>query len=142
MTNFTWISFKGPNSNSPIRFFPQEIFPWKVIKINTHDLNTFLPYHVFFFFQFQRETTYSKFLDLQRSTSYAFKPITASWSGYMGSIAKTANKAKSVVSMLPIMKLHAIDPILEKQFQKLNYDTPVVTFNQELYIKAYEIIVF
>ena len=60
----------------------------------------------------------------------------------MGSIAKTANKAKSVVSMLPITKLHAIDPFLEKQFQKLNYDTPVVTFNQELYIKAYEIIVF
>ena len=86
-------------------------------------------------------------MDLLWGASYFFKPITASWSGYMSSIAKTENKAKSVVSMLPIINLHATDPtalsslllFLEKQSQKLGNDTPVVTFGQQLYIKAYEI---
>ena len=79
--------------------------------------------------------------------SYVFKPITASWSGYKSSIAKTENKAKSAVSMLPIINLHDTDPtalyllllFLEKQSQKLGNDTPVVVFDQQLYIKAYEI---
>ena len=66
----------------------------------------------------------------------------------MSSIAKTKSKAKSVVSMLPITNLHAtyltaLYPLLlflEKQSQKLGKDTPVVTFDQQLYIKAYEIV--
>ena len=48
--------------------------------------------------------------------------------------------------MLPITNLHATDLtalyslllFLEKQSQKLGNDTPVVTFDQQLYIKAYE----
>ena len=64
----------------------------------------------------------------------------------MSSIAKTENKTISVVSMLPIINLHATDPIalsslllfLEKQSQKLGNDILVVTFDQQLYIKAYE----
>ena len=64
----------------------------------------------------------------------------------MSSIAKTENKTISVVSMLPIINLHATDPIalsslllfLEKQSQKLGNDVLVVTFDQQLYIKAYE----
>ena len=48
--------------------------------------------------------------------------------------------------MLPIINLHATDPIalsslllfLEKQSQKLGNDILVVTFDQQLYIKAYE----
>ena len=64
----------------------------------------------------------------------------------MSSIAKTENKTISVVSMLPIINLHATDPIalsslllfLEKQSQKLGNNILVVTFDQQLYIKAYE----
>ena len=64
----------------------------------------------------------------------------------MSSVAKTENKTISVVSMLPIINLHATDPIalsslllfLEKQSQKLGNDILVVTFDQQLYIKAYE----
>ena len=81
---------------------------------------------------------HNKFLDLLLGTSYIFKPITASWSGYMSSIAKTQNKEKSVLSMLPMINLHATDStalyslllFLEKQFQKLGSGILVVTFDQ------------
>ena len=50
--------------------------------------------------------------------------------------------------MLPIIGLHATDPaalyslllFLEQQSSKLNMETPVVTFDQQLYVKAYEIV--
>ena len=79
---------------------------------------------------------------------HVFKPITTSWSGYMSSIAKTENKGKSIASTLPIINFHATDPtalyslllFLEKQSQKLGNDTPVLIFDQQLYIKDCEIV--
>ena len=55
---------------------------------------------------------------------------------------------KSRVSMLPIIDLHATDPtalyslllFLKEQCKKLNIKVPCITFDQQLYIKAYEIV--
>ena len=57
-------------------------------------------------------------------------------------------RSKSVVSILPIIDLHATDPnalyslllFLDEQSRKLSTGTPVVTFDQQLYVKAYEIV--
>ena len=55
---------------------------------------------------------------------------------------------KSHISMLPIIDLHATDPtalyslllFVSEQCTKLNIKVPCVTFDQQLYIKAFEIV--
>ena len=66
----------------------------------------------------------------------------------MSSTSVVETCSKSIVSMLPIIDLHATDPtalyslllFLDEQSRKLGTGTPVVTFDQQLYIKAYEIV--
>ena len=90
-----------------------------------------------------------RFVDLLWSTGYIFKDSCPSWSGYMTSKVND-DKAlpKSYVSVLPIIDLHATDTtavysllsFLEEQCKKLNVPMACVTFDQQLYIKAYEIV--
>ena len=71
-----------------------------------------------------------------------------SWSGYMSSTFNGQTLPKSRVTMLPIIDLHATDPTaiyslllyLINQSKKLKIKIPCVTFDQQLYIKAYEIV--
>lgn len=71
-----------------------------------------------------------------------------SWSGYMSLTTNGQVLPKSHVSMLPIIDLHATDPTaiyslllyITDQCIKLNVKIPCVTFDQQLYIKAYEIV--
>ena len=73
----------------PEAFFPHEICLWKVIKINT---NAFPPYLIFF--NFREKPLITSSWPLYGGTSYVFKPITATWSGYTSSTAKTKNQVK------------------------------------------------
>ena len=71
-----------------------------------------------------------------------------SWSGYMSATFNGQTLPESHVTMLPIIDLHATDPsalyslllYLIDQSSKLNIQVPCVTFDQQLYIKAYEIV--
>ena len=89
-----------------------------------------------------------RFVDLLWSSSYLFKKMCPSWSGYMSSTTKGKALPKSHISMLPIIDLHATDPtalyslllFLSEQCTKLKIKIPCVTFDQQLYIKAYEIV--
>ena len=90
-----------------------------------------------------------RFVDLLWSTRYIFKDSCPSWSGYMSSkVNDDKVLPKSYVSMLPIIDLHATDTtalywllsFLEEQCKKLNVPMAYVTFDQQLYIKAYEIV--
>ena len=90
-----------------------------------------------------------RFVDLLWSTGYIFKDSCPSWSGYMSSkVNDDKVLPKSYVSMLPTIDLHATDTtalysllsFLESQCKKLNVPMACVTFDQQLYIKAYEIV--
>ena len=90
-----------------------------------------------------------RFVDLLWSTGYIFKDSCPSWSGYMSSkVNDDKVLPKSYVSMLPTIDLHATDTtalysllsFLEGQCKKLNVPMACVTFDQQLYIKAYEIV--
>lgn len=71
-----------------------------------------------------------------------------SWSGYMSSTFNGQVSPKFRLSMLPIIDLSATDPtalyslllFLKEQCKKLNIKVPCITFDQQLYIKAYEIV--
>ena len=89
------------------------------------------------------------FVDLLWSTRNIFKHSCPGWSGCMSSkVNDDKILPKSYVSMLPIIDLHATDntalysllSFLEEQYKKLNVPTACVTFDQQLYIKGYEIV--
>lgn len=89
-----------------------------------------------------------RFVDILWNMSYHFKNPCPSWSGYMSSKANNPMKSTSQVSMLPIIDLPATDNsalyslllFISNQCQRLPVDIPCVTFDQQLYIKAYEIV--
>ena len=70
------------------------------------------------------------------------------WSGYMRWAANTAILEESYISLLPIIDLHATDSsalysllsFVTEQGKILNADMPCVTFDQQLYVKALEIV--
>ena len=71
-----------------------------------------------------------------------------SWSGYMSWATNTAILEESHISLLPIIDLHATDSsalysllsFVTEQCKILNVDMPCVTFDQQLYVKAFEIV--
>ena len=66
----------------------------------------------------------------------------------MSTVCNEKLQSKSVVTMLPIINLHATDMtalysllcFVTEQSKKLALPTPTITFDQPLYIKAYEIV--
>ena len=71
-----------------------------------------------------------------------------SWPGYMSSTSRGGNQSTSAVTMLPIIDLYATDPtalysllsFITDECRKLNVSMPCVTFDQQHYVKAYEIV--
>ena len=66
----------------------------------------------------------------------------------MSTVVNDQHLAKSYITMLPIINLHATDmtalysllAFVTGQSSKLNVPTPTITFDQPLYVKAYEIV--
>lgn len=71
-----------------------------------------------------------------------------SWSGYMNDVSKGDYPGKSTISLLPVIDLKPTDmscvystlKFIEYQAAELGIVTPVITFDQQLWIKAIEII--
>ena len=69
-------------------------------------------------------------------------------SGYMTGATNTAVLEESHISLLPIIDLHVTDPsalyslllFVTEQCKILNVDVPCVTFDQQLYVKAFVIV--
>ena len=80
--------------------------------------------------------------------SYFFSNPRPSWSGYRSNISIGEHPGKSTISLLPIIDLNPIDmtciystlKFVQSQAKELNKVTPVITFDQPLYIKAMEIV--
>ena len=72
----------------------------------------------------------------------------ANWAGYMSSLPKHSVLQKSVVSMLPIINLPSTDVnalysllvYVSDQCSRLDVPMPTITFDQPLYVKAYDIV--
>jgi len=88
-----------------------------------------------------------QYMDILWNCAYIFNKPTPSWSGYMSSVVKAGPQTKSIVTMLPIINLSATDlnalysllTFVTEQSSKHNLPMPAITFDQPLYIKAYEI---
>jgi len=90
------------------------------------------------------------FLDTLWHASYFNNQIThrPGWNGYMQNITKGHYPGKSVVTMLPIIDLdpsnmsciYSTLSFIVEQAQNLNINTPAVTFDQPLWIKAMDIV--
>ena len=69
-------------------------------------------------------------------------------SGYMSRATNTAIIEESHISLLPIIDLHATDPsalfslllFVTEQCKVLNVDMSCITFDQKIYVKAFEIV--
>ena len=80
--------------------------------------------------------------------SYFLPNPRLSWSGYMSNISTGEYPGKSTISLLPIIDLNPTDmtyiystlKFIQSQAKELNIVTPVITFDQQLYIKAMEIV--
>ena len=72
--------------------------------------------------------------------------ITSNWACYMSTFVKTSVKKKSMISILPIINLSSTDvnalysllAYITEQCSKSNVPTPTVTFDQPLYVEAYD----
>ena len=81
-------------------------------------------------------------------TLYFHTMLRPSWSGYMSTVASGSYPGQSSVSLLPIIDLNPNDmscifstlKFVESQAQALNIVTPIIIFDQPLWIKAYEVI--
>jgi 5'-3' exonuclease len=88
------------------------------------------------------------FTNLLWTCAHVFTKQCPSWSGYMSTIVTDQHLGKSYVTMLPIINLPATDMtglhsllfFVTEQSSKLNVPTPTITFDQPLYVKAYEIV--
>lgn len=87
-------------------------------------------------------------MDMLWHTSLFFRPSNRpSWSGYMTDISVGDYPGKSTVTILPITDLDPTNmsciystlKFVKSQAQKLNQETPVLTFDQPLWLKATEI---
>ena len=76
------------------------------------------------------------------------KPDSPSWAGFMSITSRSEPKSSSIVTMLPIIDLNASDPnslfsllsFIVEQCHKYNIPETAVTFDQPLFIKAFEIV--
>ena len=76
------------------------------------------------------------------------KSKVSNWAGFMSSFKNSSNNNESAVAMLPIIDLHATDynalhsllNFISEQSARLDVPETSVTFDQPLYIKAYEIV--
>ena len=88
------------------------------------------------------------FVNILWTCAHVFKEKCPSWSGYMSTVNTDQTLAKSFVTMLPIINLPATDmtalhsllSFVSEQSSKLNVPKPTITFDQPLYVKAYEIV--
>ena len=89
------------------------------------------------------------FIDFLWNTSYVLKALTPIWFDYMSKVSSNEVLPKSIVTMLPIINLHATDmnalysllSFISDQCRKRNVvNPPAVTFDQPLYVKACEIV--
>ena len=88
------------------------------------------------------------FIDLLWNTSYAFKSLLPSCSGYMSKLSSNDVIPKSIVTMLPIISLDATDmnalssrlSFISDQSKNVDLvNPPTVTFDQPLNVKAVKI---
>ena len=81
-------------------------------------------------------------------SAYFFKNMRSNWTGYMSQRCAGDYPGKSVVSFLPILDLNPNDPtciysvllFITEQATQLNITTPIITFDQPLWLKAIDIV--
>ena len=86
-------------------------------------------------------------IDLLWQMGYFFKNQQPSWSGFMQRYVSGNHPGQSDVNFLPIINLNPSDEsciystllFVIHQAQQLNIETPCITFDQPLFIKAFEI---
>ena len=94
-----------------------------------------------------KNTSRSRNIDLIWHMGYFFKKQQPHWSGFMQKYVKGQHPGKSIVNFLPVINLNPSDEsciystllFIGKQAKDLNIPTPCITFDQPLYIKAFEI---
>ena len=88
-------------------------------------------------------------IDILWNCAHVFNKSYPNWSGYMSSFKTNYRPLKkSVITVLPVINLHATDTTVLYSFlsfvtdksSKLNVPTPSITFDQPLYVKAYNIV--
>ena len=88
-------------------------------------------------------------IDILWICAHVFNKSCPNWSGYMSSLKINDHPlTKSVITMLPVINLHATDTtalysllsFVTDQSSKINVPTPPITFDQPLYVKAYNIV--
>ena len=88
-------------------------------------------------------------IDILWNFARVFNKSCLNWSGYMRSLKTNDHPlTKSVITMLPVINLHATDTtalysllsFVTDQSSKLNVPTPSITFDQPLYVKDYNIV--
>ena len=78
---------------------------------------------------------------------YEFKKQQPSWSGFMQKYLNGDHSGKATVNFLPIINLNSSNEFciystllfVEQQARQPNIPTPCITFDQSLFIKAFEI---
>ena len=91
----------------------------------------------------------ASFINLLWSCSREFLQKWTSWSGYISVKADAQLLKKSVVKMLPVIHLsattmtalHSLLCFVVEQSKNNKLPTPSITFDQPLYVKAYEIVI-
>ena len=88
-------------------------------------------------------------IDILWNCAHVLNKSCPNWSGYMSSLKTNDHPpTKSVTTTLPVINLHATDTtalysllaFVTDQSSKLNVPTPSTTFDQPLYVKAYNIV--
>ena len=90
----------------------------------------------------------SRFLYMLSGISRSLSDKSCNWAGYMSELCVGPTLERSVVSVLPIINLPSTDmnalysllSFVTNEASKLNIPTPTITFDQPLYVKAYEIV--
>ena len=98
--------------------------------------------------ELSKEKFNASFTNLIWNCAHVFQKQCPNWSGYMSLKTNGTLKEKSYVTMLPIINLPATDMtslyslivFVTKMSEKFNTPAPTITFDQPLYVKAYEIV--
>ena len=88
------------------------------------------------------------FVNLLWACAHLFPERCSSWAGYMSTLNNAKPLSKSIITMLPIINLPATDMtalhsllfFVNEQSKKQSLPMPTITFDQPLYLKAYEIV--
>ena len=88
-------------------------------------------------------------IDILRNCAHVFNKSCPNWSGYMSSLKINDHPlTKSVITMLPVINLHATDTtalysllsFVTDQSRKFDVATPSIIFDQSLLVKTYNIV--